>query len=362
MAVNVRFDKLIYPPYSSTILVRRINQIMKALSKIKEWTNVDFNQFHNQIVPLNKPAVLRSLVADWPMVEAAKRSTGEAVSYLKSFDNKTPLYTIVGEPAINRRFFYRDDLQGVNFQRTQATLTTVLDNLLALMNSQTPHAIAIQAASVRDSLPGFDDANKLPLLEDSVAPTMWLGNSAVVAPHFDVHDNIACVVTGRRRFTLFPPEQIANLYVGPTLDAPGGVPISMVDLHEPDLDRYPNFSKALCVAQQALLEPGDAIFIPTPWWHAVESLDQVNVLINYWWGGLDQGALSPNQSLLHSMLTIAKLSPAQRESWRHFFDYFVFKTSGDPAAHLPYELNDIVTTLSPAQKKNVYEFLKDHLK
>lgn len=334
----------------------------KQVSEIQEWTNIDFDQFHNEIVPLNQPAVLRSLVADWPMVKAAKQSTGEAVNYLESFDNQTPLYTIVGEAEINGRFGYRDDFQGVNFQRTQATLATVVANIIAQQESVNPRAIAVQAASIRDTLPGFDSENKLSLLDESVAPTMWLGGSAMVAPHYDVYDNVACVVTGRRKFTLFPPDQIANLYVGPTLDAPGGVPISMVDLHEPDLDRYPNFSKALCVAQEALLEPGDAIFIPTPWWHAVEALDQINVLINYWWGGLTEGSLSPNHSLLHSMLTIAKLSTAQRESWRHFFDYFVFQTSGDPAAHLPDELNDIVSTLSPAQRKNVYEFLKDHLK
>jgi hypothetical protein len=300
-------------------------------------------------------------VSDLPIVKAAKKSPSEAARYLRSFDNNTPLYTIVGEPGIDRRFFYQDDLQGVNFQRTQATLTTVLDNLLALQSSDNPHSIAIQAASIRDALPGFDKENTLTLLDESVEPTLWLGNSAIVAPHFDVHDNVACVVVGRRKFTLFPPDQIVNLYVGPTLDAPGGVPISMVDLRQPDFDRYPNFLKALSVAQEALLEPGDAIFIPTPWWHAVESLDKINALINYWWGGLADGALSPNHSLLHSMLTIAKLSPAQRESWRHFFDYFVFQTSGDPAAHLPDGLNDIVTTLSPEQRKNVFEFLKERL-
>jgi hypothetical protein len=334
----------------------------KQVSKIQEWTNVDFDQFHNEIIPLNQPAVLRSLVADWPMVKAARQSTDKAVDYLKSFDKQTPLYTIVGEADISGRFGYRDDLQGVNFQRTQATLSTVVASIIAQKKSANPRAIAVQAASVRDTLPGFDKENKLSLLNDSVAPTMWLGGSAMVAPHYDVYDNVACVVAGRRKFTLFPPDQIANLYVGPTLDAPGGVPISMVDLHEPDLKRYPNFAKALCAAQEALLEPGDAIFIPTPWWHAVEALDQINVLINYWWGGLGQGALSPNHSLLHSMLTIAKLSPTQRESWRHFFDYFVFQTSGDPAAHLPDDLSDIVTTLSPEQRKNVYQFLKDHLK
>ena len=334
---------------------------MNELLKIQEWENVGFDQFHNEIVQLGQPAVLRSLVGDWPMVKAAQLSQHKAVDYLKSFDNKTPLYTIVGEPGINRRFFYRDDLRGVNFQRTQATLTTVLDQLLALEAKPKPHAIAIQAASVRDALPGFDQQNTLTLLDQSVAPTMWLGNRAIVAPHFDVHENIACVVAGKRKFTLFPPDQIANLYVGPTLDAPGGVPISMVDLQNPDLDRFPKFSQALSIAQQALLEPGDGIFIPSPWWHAVESLDSINVLINYWWGGLTEGSLSPNHSLMHSMLTIAKLSPAQRESWRHFFDYFVFQTSGDPAAHLPTDLHDIVTTLSPAQRESVYKFLKEKL-
>jgi hypothetical protein len=335
---------------------------MNALSKIQEWQNVDFNRFHNEIVPLNKPAVLRSLVADWKIVEAAKRSTGEAVDYLKSFDNNTPLYTIVGEPNIDGRFFYRDDLCGVNFQRTQATLGTVLDQLRALSGKPNSHAIAIQAASIRKTLPGFEADNSLPLLAPSVAPTMWLGNAAIVAPHYDVHDNVACVVTGRRKFTLFPPEQIENLYVGPTLNAPGGVPISMVNIKDPDFDKYPKFKDALSSAQEATLEPGDAVFIPSPWWHAVESLAPINVLINYWWGGLEEGSLSPNHSLLHGMLTIAKLSPAQRESWRHFFNYFVFQTQGDPAAHLPAHLEDIVTELSPDQRIAVYEFLKDRLK
>lgn len=335
---------------------------MSSLTHIREWRDVSADQFHNEIVPGSQPAVLRSLVAKWPIVQAAHRSSRDAVDYLKGFDNESPLYTIVGDPDINRRFFYGEELRGVNFQRTQATLSNVLDNLVGLQGHESPHAIAIQAGSVRDALPDFERTNALPILPTSVAPTLWLGNSAVVAPHFDVHDNVACVVTGKRKFTLFPPDQIANLYVGPALDAPGGVPISLVDLNQPDLERFPKFAEAQSAAQHATLNPGDAIFIPTPWWHAVESLEPINVLINYWWGGLNQGALSPNHSLLHAMLTIKNLSPPQRESWRHFFDYFVFQTSGDPAAHLPADLNDIVTNLSAEQRSSVYDFLRDRLK
>ena len=336
--------------------------MVKPSKQIREWHDVGVDQFHAEIVPRNQPAVMRALVKDWPLVVAAERSVDEAVSRLRSLDSGASLYTIVGSPDIERRFFYGDKLRGANFQRTQATLSTVLDNLVGLRNQSRPHAIAVQAGAIREAMPGFEADHRLPLVDDAVAPTLWLGNSAVVAPHFDVHDNVACVVVGRRRFTLFPPDQIANLYVGPTLDAPGGVPISMVDLADPDLERFPRFAQALEVAQEATLEPGDAIFIPTPWWHAVESLDAINVLVNYWWGGLIEGTLSPNHSLLHAMLTIANLSPDQRASWRHFFDYFVFKTSGDPAEHLPDDLNDIVTTLSPEQRRSVYQFLIDRLK
>lgn len=334
---------------------------MPNVKKIAEWTNVSAEKFNHEIYPLNQPAVLRGLVNHWPMVQASELGITDAVSYICSFDNHTPAYTVVGEPDIDRRFFYSDDLKGLNFQRTQGAITAILEQLLALRGNPNPHAVAVQAAVIADVLPGFELANKNPILSQSVEPTLWLGNRAIVAPHYDVHDNIACVVSGRRKFTVFPPDQIANLYVGPTLGAPGGVPISMVDLSKPDLERFPMFTEAAKSASEATLSPGDAIFIPTPWWHAVESLEDINMLVNYWWGGLDSSSLSPSQSLMHSMLTIAKLSPAQRQSWRHFFDYFVFQTNADPSAHLPDDLNDIVTTLSPTQRKHVYEFLKAHL-
>ncbi len=53
-------------------------------------------------------------------------------------------------------------------------------------------------------------------------PRIWLGNSITTPTHLDEWNNIGCVVTGRRRFTLFPPEQIKNLYIGPIDFAPDG--------------------------------------------------------------------------------------------------------------------------------------------
>lgn len=335
---------------------------MQHPGTIIEWKDVGHEQFINDIYPLYKPAVFRGLANSWPMVQAAKEGPESASRYLMSFDNHTPVYTVVGEPEIEGRFFYSDDLKNVNFQRTQGAITAVLEQLLGLRTNPKPHALAVQAASIAEVLPGFGQENINPILDSAIEPTLWLGNRAMVAPHYDVRDNIAIVVSGRRTFTLFPPEQIANLYVGPTLNAPGGVPISLVDLKKPDLERFPNFVKAQAASTQVILEAGDAIFIPTLWWHAVESLDDINVLVNYWWGGLESGSLSPNHSLMHSMLTVAKLSQQQRESWRHFYDYFVFQQKVDPTAHLPDDLNDVITSLDPEQQLSVYKFLRENLK
>jgi hypothetical protein len=174
-----------------------------------------------------------------------------------------------------------------------------------------------------------------------------VGNSITVTTHYDISDNIACVVGGRRRFTLFPPDQIRNLYVGPIHFTLAGQPVSMVSLEEPDLARYPRFEQALPTAQVAELEPGDAIFIPYFWWHHVKSLEGFNVLVNYWWDGTNPKFGSPYDCLLHGFLTLRHLPASQRAAWRAVFDHYVFQTDVDPVAHLPPERRGALAEMTP---------------
>ena len=332
-----------------------------SVLEIPVWHQVSAEQFENEIVPLNKPALLKSLAGDWSAVKAGTESPQAIANYLSAMDSEQSVPAVVGNPEINGRFFYGDDLQTMNFSRASTTLSSALEQLLKIIDQPNPHAIALQAIPIRDALKGFEDQNPQPLLDSSVAPTLWLGNRAMVAPHYDIHDNIATVVAGRRRFTLYPPEQINNLYPGPALSTPAGVPVSMVDIRHPDLEQFPNYAQAEAVAQQAILEPGDAVYIPALWWHGVESLEGLNILVNYWWGGQTQGTPSANDSMMHSMLSIAKLSPEKREAWRQYFNYFVFQTAEDPQRHLPASLNDLVTDLSEEQQRALREFLSKRL-
>jgi hypothetical protein len=331
------------------------------LHSITEWQNVDAKTFQDEIVPANKPALIRSLVQHWPMVVHGKNSPGATCDYLATLYNGDPVYTIAAPPDARGRFFYTDDLERVNFQRGQIPLNQVLAQLLDQIDKPHSHSIAVQALDIRRTLPGFEKDNPACLVSDSVAPTMWIGNQGQVAPHFDVHRNLACVVAGRRRFVLFPPEQITNLYLGPVLETPGGVPVSLVDDLNPDLEKFPRFAEALEVAQEAVLEPGDGLYIPSLWWHGVTSLEPVNVLVNYWWGGMTQSGISPYDSLLHGMLAIAGLDGPQRRAWRDYFDHYVFRTGSDPGAHLPGSLKDLVTSPSVAQSERLKKALSKPL-
>ncbi|MEM1174749.1 MAG: cupin-like domain-containing protein [Pseudomonadota bacterium] len=331
------------------------------MQTIREWHSVDEGVFVNDILPKNQPAVLRGLLSDWPSVRAGEASPTRVVDYLKQLDNGGSVSAYVGPPDIEGRFFYRDDFRGLNFDAKDVSISVALETLLSLLNENDPPAIALQAIDVPQVMPSFAYENPMRLFDVPVAPKIWINNKTMIATHFDVDHNIACVVSGRRRFTVFPPEQVANLYIGPLLNTPGGPPISTVNLRDPDLEVFPRFADALAVAQEATLEPGDAIFIPILWWHGVDSLGTLNILVNYWWNDTPTAKHDPMLSLIHSMAIMSGLPDAQREAWRTMYDCFVFHSHGEPGAHLPADLRDVIGHLSPADRDRLIANLAKRL-
>jgi hypothetical protein len=189
---------------------------------------------------------------------------------------------IRADPAQHGRFHYGND-EGLNFERGFAPLPVFLTVLREQEQQAHPYAMAAQGAIAERYLPGFRASHPMPLVPPSAEPRLWIGNAAKVATHNDPTDNIAVVAAGRRRFTLFPPEAEDDLYMGPASPSPAGTPVSMVHVTAPDFGTYPGYQAALDKALEAVLEPGDAIFIPADWFHHVEALERFNLLVNYWW-------------------------------------------------------------------------------
>ena len=211
---------------------------------------------------------------------------------------------------------------------------------------------------------GGRDANPLPLVDAGVAPRLWFGTAITTPAHFDESHNIACCVAGRRRFTLMPTAQIANLYIGPLDHTPASTPLSLVDFANPDFERFPRFREALASARIAVLEPGDAIYIPPLWWHHVESLARVNMLVNYWWMIPAPGHAKPPfglDSLVHAVATLRGLPPAQRHAWREVFEHYVFDTERDVAGHIPPERRSWLGEMTDEQHQQVRAFLRGRL-
>jgi len=315
----------------------------------------------DEVLHSTQPLVMRGLIANWPLVAAAKKSATAAADYLLSFDSGKPLTAMVGDAAIKGHIFYNSDLSGFNFEYQRLRLAEVLEQLASHRESSAPPTVYVGSTNVDNWLPGFRQHNDLKLPDHSPIASVWIGNRSRISAHYDFPTNIACCAVGRRRFTLFPPDQLENLYVGPIDVTPAGQPISLVDFNDPDYQRFPKFRRALESAQVIELEPGDAILIPSMWWHHVEALEPLNVLVNYWWRDTPNYLGGPLNVLQHAILGLRDLPPEQRQVWKQLFDHYVFNPDPEQIAHIPEQARGVLNPIDEATAKKIRSMLAQKL-
>jgi len=294
------------------------------------------------LVAEDRPVLFKGAAADWPLVRAGLSSPEDAATLLVDGWGGKPVVVYRGAPEIEGRFAYTPQVDGFNFASSREPLDAVLQEILASRGDPAAPAIYVGSTDLGIYFPGLGDAVPLdlgaihPMLtEHPGLASVWLGNRTTATCHYDDTNNIAVCAVGRRRFTLFPPEQAANLYPGPLEPTPGGQVISMVDLAAPDLDRHPRFAEALPEAQVAEMEPGDVLVYPAMWWHHVEALAGFNVLVNFWWNAVPGYVDSPQITLLHALLSLRGRPEGEKAAWKALFDYYVFGDAETPRAHLP---------------------------
>ncbi|MET3931418.1 hypothetical protein ABIE51_003305 [Lysobacter sp. OAE881] len=291
----------------------------------------------DELLAGGEPVVLRGIARDWDLVKAGEQSMQSAMDYLRRHDNGQPVTYSWGAPEIRGRPFYNDDFTQLNFDVRRGVLSQVLDEIASHANDATPPTWYVASLLIDTRLPGFRAKNDIGLARQGIdaPPSIWIGNRVTASCHYDAMNNIAVCAVGRRRFTLFPPEQIHNLYPGPLEPTPGGQQVSVVDFDAPDFARYPRFRDALAAARTAVLEPGDAIFMPSLWWHHVQALEAFNVLVNTWWSSVPAHVPTPMHALYHAIWALRDRPEREKQAWREVFDYYVFGDPEQAGAHLP---------------------------
>lgn len=338
---------------------------MKAKITAKTTVITDYKDVTlERIFAGGKPVIIKGLIHHWPLAEQGRESNKSAIDYLKSHYNGRPAVASIGAPEIKGRFFYNDQATELNYRAEQMRIDEVLDCIQAGFTEENASSYYIASNVIDTHFPRLRSENDIEIprpdadypLED-LRVSIWIGNRTTACCHYDAPDNLACCVVGKRRFTLFPPHQIANLYPGPLTPTPGGQALSMVDFDNPDFTKHPGFAEAIKHGQVAELEAGDALYLPSMWWHQVESLTPLNILINYWWSNSAKYMGSATNVLYHALLSLRDKPEHEKQAWKHVFDYYIFGDPKQVVEHLPEPARGYLGELDQVKSRTLRAFL-----
>ncbi|XP_071953942.1 hypoxia-inducible factor 1-alpha inhibitor-like isoform X2 [Antedon mediterranea] len=116
---------------------------------------------------------------------------------------------------------------------------------------------------------------------------LLIGMEGNVTPaHYDEQQNFFTQIQGYKRCILFPPSQFQTLYpyqVSHPCDRQ-----SQVDFDAPDFLKYPKFSQTK--GYEAVVGPGEVLYIPMYWWHHIESAMGLGptISVNFWYKAAGQ--------------------------------------------------------------------------
>ncbi|WP_394191565.1 cupin-like domain-containing protein [Pseudoalteromonas atlantica] len=299
--------------------------------KIERISANEVNNLRGYLEGVNTPIIITDLFKSWPALEIAKNSDEKILRYLINHAKPRLVDTLIIDDKYNGLIGYTDDtFKSYTFKKYDAPFSSVIKKMIIDLKSNDKTKVAVQSALIKECLTSFLDKNPSPDFLKDIEPRIWLGNSASVPGHYDCDYNIALNLCGKRTFYLLPTESINDIYVAPIDKSITGPAISLVDFEQPNLKKFPKFSKVKDDVLKASLNEGEALFIPPLWWHNVKATERINILINYWWKDEVSNKIlgcDPSDSLLHSILTIRHLPTEQKESWKKLFDHYIFENT-----------------------------------
>jgi hypothetical protein len=221
--------------------------------------------FEREFVRPARPVVLRGLVADWPA---------------RSWDFPRIASRLPKRPLRASGVSRADRLR---VQTWEVSPDEIADRLSGGDREEDPDALR------PDWL--FDLMGDLPELIPECPPPdvyrgriqyrLFMGRSTTTPGHYHSYQHaMICVIHGHKRVVLYPPGDSPRLYPYPLEGENRHYQSSQVDFAEPDGERFPKVTGAHPVA--TVLGPGDALFVPIHWWHAVYGVGSVMSTSLFW--------------------------------------------------------------------------------
>lgn len=211
--------------------------------------------FYSRYYMTNTPVVFRGIFDDWGSLRPwsfgmfRERYEDVMVEYMENRD----------DASLSEQF---PDL----YRKREAFGTLIARMLNEETNSfyLVARNRTLQDAALADLLSQIAPIDGITFPADGNGYALWMGPKGTVTPlHYDAINVIHAVASGKKRFTLVPPEDGCYVYNYRSV-------YSAVDVGNVDARVFPLFK----YAKKAVitLERGDALFIPVGWWHYVEGL------------------------------------------------------------------------------------------
>lgn len=241
-------------------LIRMQDQLKreKGTYKVARIKPLPFQKFYEKYYLENLPVILRGAIDHWPARHWTPESLRERVGH-------APVEVQFGREADDR------------FEENRAKYTRdmmfdeYVDLVLATKSSNDFYMAASNSAKSRPSMVHLCDdfADVMDGYFDQSVMTkqsyIWLGPKGTFTPlHHDLTNNFFAQVYGRKRIWLIPPLQVLDTYNSFNVYCD-------VDPRRVDYEQFPAMRNVTML--EVIVKPGDCLFIPIGWLHAVESLD-----------------------------------------------------------------------------------------
>ena len=215
--------------------------------------------FELNYVKRNKPVILTGVSNEWPAISKW------TPNYLKS---------VGGKSIVDVRFVKNGEFQPTITPNRKMPFGEFIDLLLT---ESSDGRFSMEAKPLRHISSRLLDDIDISAYVKQPKPTVFLGRDTFTPLHYHtIANSLLCQLHGTKTVKLFSPAQFKYLYPHPWHAA--NHRMSRVDPRQPDLDRFPKFKRAKPL--EAILHPGEILFIPVHWWH-VTSCSGLQISVSF---------------------------------------------------------------------------------